>query len=86
MIDGLLLDTHTQLWLEAAEGLASGARERIAAAIDANALFISDISVWEIGVAQLKRSPSHRPYLAGFTPEQWDKAIRFAFRRSTPST
>lgn len=40
-------------------------------ASQANLLFISPISAWELGSASRKKNPSRRPELLGLTPEDY---------------
>jgi len=40
-------------------------------ASQANSLFISPISAWELGAASRKKNPARRPELLGLTPEDY---------------
>ena len=64
----LLLDTHALLWLVRGEFRTQAARDAVKAAQDAEALYASAITVWELGVAELKRTG--RPEL-GIPPGAW---------------
>lgn len=64
----LLLDTHALLWLVRGEFRTRAALDAVAAAQDANALYASAITAWELGVAELKRTG--RPEL-GMAPGAW---------------
>jgi PIN domain nuclease of toxin-antitoxin system len=78
MTRGLLLDTHVLLWLEKRSPLASGTLLRTASAAIARSLYLSDVSIWELGVAITKRDISKRPDLEGLPPAVW--VDRFARR------
>jgi PIN domain nuclease of toxin-antitoxin system len=72
---GLLLDTHTLIWMISGEGLSPSALPRIAAAQSSNTLYISPITAWEVGVAMSK--PRNRPNLLGLPVEAWfPEAVR----------
>jgi PIN domain nuclease of toxin-antitoxin system len=81
MTRGLLLDTHVLLWLEKRSPLASGTLLRTASAAIARSLYLSDVSIWELGVAITKRDISKRPDLEGLPPAVW--VDRFARRFDT---
>jgi PIN domain nuclease of toxin-antitoxin system len=44
-------------------------------ALQANSLFISPISAWELGVASRKKNPARRPELLGLTPEDYFRQV-----------
>jgi PIN domain nuclease of toxin-antitoxin system len=44
-------------------------------ASQANSLFISPISAWELGVASRKKNPARRPELLGLTPEDYFRQV-----------
>jgi PIN domain nuclease of toxin-antitoxin system len=68
---GALLDTHALYWLvSGAEPLSDQALVAIGECQAANALFVSPISAWEIGVIAQKR-PERRPDLGGLSPGLW---------------
>ena len=68
---GILLDTCATLWLLEGSPLAVEAREAIADAERKSAVYLSPISVWEIGMLVAK----HRIALA-IPPERWiDSAL-----------
>ena len=64
----LLLDTHALLWFVRGEFRTSTAQDAVEAAQDANALYASAVTAWELGVAELKRTG--RPEL-GMMPGAW---------------
>lgn len=75
----LLLDSHALLWLVRGEFRTQAALDAVAAAQDAGALYVSAITAWELGVADLKRT--NRPEL-GMAPEAWFRqALRIAGAR-----
>jgi len=76
MIRGLLLDSHILLWLAAEVKVRHQAQFEIASAKADNRLYMSDISIWEIGVALHKKSFERRPDLQGLSIEAW-------FRKTT---
>jgi PIN domain nuclease of toxin-antitoxin system len=80
MSDGLLLDTHILIWLDSGSAIRTEADIRIAEAAAAALLFLSDISVWEIGVAVHKSSFERRPNLQGLTVEEWFAKTTAKFR------
>lgn len=63
-----MLDTHALLWLVWGEFQTKAALDAVAAAQDAGALYVSAITAWELGVADLKRT--NRPEL-GMAPGAW---------------
>ena len=71
MTDGLLLDTHTLLWLDAGSPIKPESRFEIGQARESEALYFSHISIWEIGVALHKKTLGKRPNLRGLTVEAW---------------
>ena len=64
----LLLDSHALLWTLRGELGTQSARDAIAMAQDMNALYVSAITAWELGVADRKRTS--RPEL-GMAPSAW---------------
>lgn len=72
----LLLDTHALLWLVRDDPMRQEALDAVEAAQDADVLYASAITAWELGVADLKRA--NRPEL-GMAPDAW-------FRRALRST
>jgi PIN domain nuclease of toxin-antitoxin system len=71
MTDGVLLDTHMLLWLQLKMPVDSQTLVKITEARASQRLFLSDISIWEIGVAAHKKSFERRPDLQGLTVQQW---------------
>jgi PIN domain nuclease of toxin-antitoxin system len=71
MTRGLLLDSHILLWLESEQRIRPETQFEIAAAAASRRLYMSDISVWEIGVALHKKSFDRRPDLQGLSVEAW---------------
>lgn len=71
MTDGLLLDTHTLLWLDALSPIRPEALFEIGQARRSTALHFSHISMWEIGVALHKKTLTNRPDLRGLSVEEW---------------
>ena len=70
MTPGLLLDTHTQLWLE--QGLLGPeALDSISDAGPAGQLYVSVMTSWELGVAAGKKDVRRRPNLQGVPPSLW---------------
>lgn len=68
---GVLLDTHALYWLVAgSEILADEALIAIGESQAVDALFVSPVSAWELGVASLK-SPGRRPDLGDLAPARW---------------
>jgi len=68
---GLLLDSHVLLWLDQELLIHSLAAYEIAKAGASGRLFVSDISIWELGVASHKKSLERRPDLRGLSIEEW---------------
>jgi PIN domain nuclease of toxin-antitoxin system len=71
VIDGYLLDSHVLLWLDANQPIQEGAAYAIAEALAQGTLFVSDISIWELGVASHKRNLERRPNLRGLSVNAW---------------
>jgi PIN domain nuclease of toxin-antitoxin system len=80
MRDGLLLDTHILLWLASGSPLDPAAGIEIAEAGASGRLFMSDISIWEIGVAVHKKSFERRPDLRGLSVQKWFAKTTAQFR------
>ena len=72
----LLLDTHALLWLVRDVPLATEAKDAIEDAQNAASLYVSAITAWELGTAELKHT--NRPDL-GMPPGTW---FRQALRRA----
>lgn len=71
---GVLLDTHTLYWLVSGEEpLTEDALVAIAEGQEANALFVSPITAWELSVASKKNRVAGRPHLGDDPPDQWFK-------------
>ena len=51
----MLLDTHALLWLVRGEFRTEAAMAALRAAQDEGGLYVSAVSAWELGVAELKR-------------------------------
>jgi PIN domain nuclease of toxin-antitoxin system len=68
---GVLLDSHSLLWLSNSLAVSHAAELAVARAQARNALYVSPITAWEIGVASGKKNHSLRPHLRGFTPDVW---------------
>jgi PIN domain nuclease of toxin-antitoxin system len=71
MMDGLLLDTHVLLWLESQSPIRPQTAAGIHRAGAQSRLFMSDVSIWEFGVAVHKKSFERRPDLKGLPVQQW---------------
>jgi len=71
MTSGLLLDSHILLWLEAESQIRPEARFEIARARALNRLYMSDISLWELGVAVYLKAFERRPNLQGLSIDSW---------------
>lgn len=54
MPETVLLDTHVWLWMAGGEKIAPAARKRIEAAAAEDALVMSPISIWEVGMLAAK--------------------------------
>ena len=74
----LLLDTHALLWLVRGQFRTQAAVDAVAAAQDADTLYASAITAWELGTADLKRT--NRPEL-DMAPGLW---FPLALRRAAP--
>jgi PIN domain nuclease of toxin-antitoxin system len=73
----LLLDTHALLWYDSQRSISVDALLAIAEAQAESQLFVSTISAWELGVAQLKADPAKRPDLSGLPAVIWfDRALK----------
>ena len=83
MKEGLLLDSHLLLWLEQGLSILPTALLEIGAARDARRLFVSDISVWELGVAYHTKSFERKPNLRGLTIDAWFKQMIVALELRT---
>lgn len=69
---GVLLDTHTLYWLVSGEDdLTEDALVAIGESQEANALFVSPITAWELSVASQKNRVAGRPHLGDESPDQW---------------
>jgi PIN domain nuclease of toxin-antitoxin system len=79
MTSGLLLDTHALLWVENKQPVASGTLLRLATAAVTQSLYLSDISLWELGVGLTKRDIGRRPDLKGLDPDIWIRKFRRRF-------
>lgn len=71
MTAGLLLDSHVLLWLDEGLAIRPEAQFQIGAAAASGVLFVSHISLWELGVALHKKSLERRPNLRGLTTQEW---------------
>ena len=71
----LLLDTHALLWLVRGQFRTQAAVDAVAVAQDLGNLYVSAITAWELGTADLKRT--NRPEL-DMAPGLW---FRLALRR-----
>lgn len=82
MTTGILLDTHVPLWLEAQLPIRPAAQLEIARATLTRRLFVSDISLWEFGVAIHKKNLERRPDLDGLSIDAWFRNVtrRFGIR------
>jgi len=77
-VAGILLDTHALLWLGTPSPMSIEAIQAVDRASQANSLFVSPISAWELGAASRKKNPARRPELFGLTPEDFFiKAVKF---------
>jgi PIN domain nuclease of toxin-antitoxin system len=76
MTRGLLLDSHILLWLAADLKIRPQAQFEIAAAKASHRLYMSDLSIWEIGTAFHRKSFERKPDLQGLSIEAW-------FRKTT---
>ena len=83
MSAGLLVDTHVLIWLDTGAPIRPQAlRQMDLASRHPSRLFTSDISLWEIGVADRKTQPARRPDLRGLTPAAWVDEIAARFSLS----
>ncbi len=82
MTQGLLLDSHVLLWLESESQVRLQTQLAIAVAKASAKLYMSDISLWELGVASHKKVFERRPDLQGLTLEAWfaKKATSYGIR------
>ena len=71
---GVLLDTHTLLWLVNGAALSEDAITAIAQAQRDRMLFVSAISGWELSVAAQKAPGPGRPDLGGRPASLWFRA------------
>jgi PIN domain nuclease of toxin-antitoxin system len=67
---GVLLDTHVLIWMVASKPLSAATWETILAAQNAKNLFVTPMTAWEAGLADLKPLP-RRPDLLGLPPDEW---------------
>ncbi len=70
-MDGVLLDTHTLLWLRAGAPLRPEAAFAIGWAIASNRLYLSQMFLWELGLAMQKSRIERRPDLGGLSVEAY---------------
>jgi PIN domain nuclease of toxin-antitoxin system len=77
-VRGVLLDTHALVWFLADEPMADAALVAIAEAQEAQRLYISPVSAWEVAIALRKPDPKRRPNLGGEDAAVW-------FRRALTS-
>jgi PIN domain nuclease of toxin-antitoxin system len=80
MTDGLLLDSHILLWLESQLPIDPIARLLIGEAGALGRLFMSDISIWEMGVAAHKKNFERRPNLKDLSVEDWFRKTTSQFK------
>jgi PIN domain nuclease of toxin-antitoxin system len=73
MNNGLLLDSHTLLWLDMKMPMHLKVEFEIAEAAAQGRLFLSDISIWELGLAGHKKNLERRPDLRGLSFAVWMK-------------
>ena len=71
MPDGVLLDSSPLYWLDEGTALRPSAYLAILEASEANRLFVSEITIWEIGTALLKKQVIRRPKLKDLPPDLW---------------
>jgi PIN domain nuclease of toxin-antitoxin system len=84
-VSGLLLDTHSLVWLAADLAISHSSELAIAKAQKQRKLFISPITAWEVGVSSTKKNVAHRPPLNGQPPDVWFRTNVEKFRlRLTP--
>ena len=75
MTDGLLLDSHLLVWFDQNLPVSEMAGFAISDARIGNTLFVSDISLWELGVASYKKNLERRLDLRGQSIEAWFEQI-----------
>ncbi len=75
MTDGLLLDSHVLVWFDQNLALSEESGFAISDASIGNTLYVSDISIWELGVATYKKNLERRPNLRGQSIEAWFEQI-----------
>jgi PIN domain nuclease of toxin-antitoxin system len=80
----ILLDTHALLWLLSGDPIAPAATLAIHRAQQAQSLYVSPISAWEVGVALGKANPAARPDLHGLPPDRWFKSAVRALAAKVP--
>jgi PIN domain nuclease of toxin-antitoxin system len=81
----VLLDTSPFLWFDSGSPMLTLAIAAIDAAVRANALFVSPISAWEIGVADGKKRIADRPPLQGLLPSVWfERALKTSGAQLAP--
>jgi len=80
----VLLDTHALLWLVRGEFRTEAAIAAVRAAQDAGRLYVSAISAWELGVAELKRRD--RPELGMPAAAWFRRALALTGTRLTTIT
>lgn len=61
MTHGILLDTHSLLWLRAGDRLRLEAKFAISEAVASGSLFLSQMLLWELGLAMQKKRVESRP-------------------------
>lgn len=83
---GVLLDTHALYWLVSGEAeLADEALVAIGEGQEANALFVSPITAWELSIAAQKPRAEGRPHLGADPPAKWFReAVRATSARVIP--
>jgi PIN domain nuclease of toxin-antitoxin system len=70
-MSGALLDTHALLWLYEPAPMSVKSLVFVDEASQANSLYVSPMSAWELGAASRKKNPALRPTLLGLAPEDW---------------
>lgn len=73
MPETVLLDTHVWLWMAGGERMAPAARKRIEAAAAGEALVMSPISLWEVGILAAKGRIAVRPDCLTWVAEALEK-------------
>ena len=71
----MLLDSHVLVWLDKDCPISQEAGFAISRARTHNTLFVSDMSIWELGVATHKKNVERRPDLRGQTIQAWFEQI-----------